>query len=205
MKFKHRFNGKTIIVHCRKTLAEQAEGLLAKLEELDRRGPPLRDGSTIRFGWSPLTLHSEGDALVVHEPDFSRDPRLGQRPRIDETLQVLKEQAFLLHMVAAEGESAAYDSQVVIEKECLADLSIYLERSAPVDKRDSGWFIGRVSGKETLVEEDLTSLPVFELMRQRPGVMKALALPAGWMVVFLGDDIQAVFDERGEDRLALSR
>ena len=146
-------------------------------------------------------MQADGDDLVVVEPDFWGNPFQDRRPQLNHTLHVLKEQTALLQHLGIAGETTPYDSQVLIAKGCLGERDVYLEKKTPQNNQDSGWFIGSVDGEEALTEDDLDVIYVFELLRERPGLMKALALPVGSLVVFQGDALQAVFNARGDNLL----
>lgn len=189
-----------ILVHCAPDLDRQAESLLDKLQELNQRGPALKEGTTIEFGFSLLRLQRDAENLVVCEPDFEGDPLVDWIPQVDTTLQVLTEQVTLLRRVGLDGVTAHYHENIVIAKGCLKSEHVYLERNAPSGAHDSGWYMGNVEQPDReLTAEDLEVLPVYELMRQRPPLVKVLALPVGCLVVVRGEQIEAVLDEAGHN------
>ena len=57
-----------IVVSVADDQERQGKAILAKLAELDARGPELKEGSTIDFGWSRLTLEDGYDELRLHGP-----------------------------------------------------------------------------------------------------------------------------------------
>lgn len=201
---RRKIGGYEVAVECGDDLRPQAEGLLTKLSELNERGPALRDGTVIDFGWTPITLRAEGQTLVVCEPDFDGDPARDFAPTVDKTLRVLKWQIGLLNAIGAEGVPARFADKVVIAKGCLSLFRVYLERIEVTREADSGWYVGdpdRPDARESVSE--LEGVYVFQLLKARPALMKVLALPPGYLVVMEGDEPESIFDSEGVDRWAV--
>ena len=197
MRLRRPLGGKTLAVACDPALREQAEGLLDALAGLDARGPALRDGSTIQFGWSRLTLRADGPDLLVHEPDFAADPRRALSPRVDHTLRVLVAQTALLRTVGLEGDTVPYDGRVLIARGVLEEPAIYMERKPPVDSRDSGWYVGPTADRGELGVDDLELVYVHDLLRLRPALLALLPLPVGTLAVLDTERVTAIFDANG--------
>ena len=198
MRYQRRIGQINVVAVCAEDLEEQAIGLLTKLDELNEIGPAIQDGTTIMFGWSLLTLRGSVDELVICEPDFDGDPFHDYLPQVEYTLRILIQQVALLKLIGAEGVEALYQDKVVIAKGCLGTERIYLERAATAANGDSGWFIGEVEGREAKYEvEELEAIYVYQIFQIRRALMKVLALPPGYMVLFSGDKIEAIFDADG--------
>ncbi len=196
MRFRRVIGEFEVVAACASDLEPQATGLLDKIAELHDRGPAIRDGTTIRFGWSLLTLAGAGHELEVCEPDFLADPLRERLPQVEFTLRVVSQQAALLTSLRVEGLDAGYRDRVVTAKGSLDASRIYLERSEPERPEDSGWYIGPVEEPERAAE-DLEALYVYEIFQKRQPLMAALALPHGCLVVFQDSLIEAVFDSSG--------
>lgn len=183
------------------SLTAEAQGLLKKLAELHAKGPALRDGTTIDFGWSRLTLLQRGDELVVHEPDFDGNPFAGGVPDVSRTLGVLRAQLALTAAVGVEPYATRFDQKVALVRGGLELPRIYLERRATSNAEDSGWFIGDAAGAppRRATAETIDVLWVFQLLRRRRAVMQVLALPAPFLVVFDGENIEAIVDGAGKN------
>lgn len=200
MRYQQRIGQFNVVANCSDDFAGQAESLLDKLSELDKRGPALGDGMTIEFGWSLLTLYGNEEELVVHEPDFEGNPVVNSVPQVEVTLRVLTEQVTLLNLVGSEGVTAWYQDNVVMDRGCLEMNRIYLERKSPTNAHDSGWYIGRVDKPETEITADNLELTqVWQLFQRRRSLMKVLALPVGFLVVIRGEEIETVCDENGSN------
>lgn len=189
-----------LVTSCRADLKDQVNELFMKLNEIDKKEPPLRNGTTIDFGWSKLMLKGDERELVIHEPDFYHNPLSDFLPRVDNTLDVLTQQVSLLNQLRIRGTTAYYSHQLILSKGCLGKEKIYLERSEGTQKDDTGWFIGDVDNKtDSDSPENFEILRVFELLQKRPALMQVLALPPGFLVVFLKDRIVQVFDDAGKN------
>jgi hypothetical protein len=198
MKQTRRIGNNIVAVDSAADLQPQAAALLDKLATLHAKGPPLRDGSTIDFGWSRLTLRAEGPELIVHEPDFLGDPLHRTVPQVNETLGVSLAQASLLRRLRVDGLDARWDSFIAMQRGILNQPRVYLKRS-PSDQRDfSGWYLGAVEGDAKVEVNDLERIRVFQLYKNRPELLEVLALPAGWIVVFNSRVIEAILDPAGQ-------
>src|SRR5215831_5898818 len=142
MRIKKTIGNVDIVANCTEAQERQAASLLDKLSELNEKGPALKDGSIVRFGWSDLKLVSKDNELVITEPDFKKNPFRDFLPQVNETLAVLNVQTQLLNKAQVAGIDSLYNSKVIIDKGCLTEEEVYLERSEPADDQDSGWFIG---------------------------------------------------------------
>jgi hypothetical protein len=189
-----------LVASCRTDLKDPVNDLFMKLNEIDKKEPPLRNGTTIDFGWSRLMLKGDERELVIHEPDFNHNPLSDFLPQVDTTLDVLTRQVSVLNLLRIRGTLAYYSHHVILSKGCLGKEKIYLERSEGTQKDDTGWFIGDVDNKtENDSPENFEILRVFELLQKRPALMQVLALPPGFLVIFLKDRIVQVFDEAGKN------
>jgi hypothetical protein len=199
MRIVRESRGRSLIAECPPNLKAQGETLLNLAAEADAAGPGLRHGSIIEFGWAPVTLSADGDDLVLCEPDFGGDvTRLV--PSVGGILQVLADQAALLNSLGVEGIAAKYDAGVVVRKGALDLPHIYLHRRAPVRSDDSGWYIGPADDNAAPDEAELDAMPVYRLLQLRPSLLKAMALPSEYLVVFAGSKIEAILDETGRSR-----
>ena len=198
MKSTRRIDSVEVVASHDSELKEQAEGLLAKLAELHRRGPALRDGTTIDFGWSRLTLRTQDDKLVVHEPSFADDPFQRTVPDVSRTLHVLREQLALVTAVGVEPHVTRFDQKLTVLRGGLEQPRIYAERRATSNPEDSGWFIGDAGvAPPPSTGDNIDVLFVFQLVSRRRDVMQALGLPPGFLVVFDRETLEAVVDAGG--------
>jgi hypothetical protein len=199
MRYQRKIGKFNVVAVCANDLAAPAEALLDKIADIDRQ-EPIKDGTTIEFGWSFLTLRDLGDNMMIFEPYFDGNPFEDELPQVECTLRVLTQQIRLLNRLGVAGVTSHFQDKVVLEKGSLAAGRIYLERQKVRSPNDSGWYVGGVEKAENKITvDDLESVFVYQLLNSRPSVMAALALPFGFQVIFFGDDIEAVFDETGKD------
>jgi hypothetical protein len=194
MKVTREFRGRLLVAYCDSDLAEQASSLLRMIEEADEHVGGLRDGTVIEFGWAPLRLRAENEGLVVCEPDYAGDVNQFV-PSASRTWRVVAEQTALLNTLGVEGVPAKYDQGVVLKRGVLALRRIYLHRREPVSDRDSGWYIGPADNiGEPPDPSQLDAIHVYRLLNLRPALPRVMALPPEYIVVFDGDEIEAVVD-----------
>jgi hypothetical protein len=188
-----------VSVDCLDGYADLVPPVLNLLTALYEHGEPMTEGLALRWGWSELVLVREADGrLQVHEPDFGDDPLESYRPDVTATLQVQAATRDVLARCGVEPHPVRFDELMVVAGDALAAPVLMAQRNKPSAPGDSGWYVGARPGFE---EGRLAPRMVFELLGSRPGLLPALALPAGWQVVLDGDDILRVVDDRDRDVL----
>ena len=171
--------------------AEHERRAASVLETFERLGP--RPGLQVRFGWSLLRLAEEGEALRVTEPDFAAWPEERWVPTIDVTLEVLAAQTALLREVGVDGEDAFFDQKVIAAPGALEESDIFLRRGDRLSEEDSGWLLGTLEDPEALTRgQGLEGVTIASLAGRRRALLQALALPAGFLVIFSGDSVVQV-------------
>jgi hypothetical protein len=188
----------TLVLRCTEAWDLQARAVLQMLAGLRGRDKGLADGVTVQLGWSMLTLQRLGRDLIVHEPDFARDPFHDLRDDVTVTLAVLARQAAVLNRVAVKGVPVRWDDKMVIARGCLGERRVYMQRADP-RPGDSGWYVGPVDlpgpGKDPGGYE---AVYVFEVLNLRDPLLQMIALPQRYLVVFDGDKVEAIVD--GDDK-----
>jgi len=90
-----------------------------------------------------------------------------------------------------------WSDAVVLAAGCLANEQVYLERGE-TSAGQTGWFIGPITPR--LGEPPVyQTMPLAALVRLRPALMLAIALPPGHLAVFSNDQLVAVVNAAGED------
>jgi hypothetical protein len=183
----------TLETECASDLQHAAETLLSDFAVIHGNGPAFMDGTTVLFGWVLLKIHRKGQVMTVCEPDFRNHSITNHIPAVDVTLTVLRDQHRLVNHLKCPPMVTYYTDSLVIERGCLGEPSIYLERQHPVKENDSGWFIGYKDRK--LVKDcGYDSIPAYSLLDIRPELMQVLSLPVKYMAVFHGRFLQSVLD-----------
>lgn len=188
-----------LVAHCNDAFAAQAGSMLEAIASFQGQGKRLTDGVHVQFGWSLLILRRCGDDLVVCEPDFDGDPFHEVREDVTCTLRVLMGQVAVVRRLGLRPVEIRFDDKVVLAKGCLAEQWVYLQRSEP-RPGDSGWYVGPVDRSAPEQRpENYEAIHVFELLRRREGLLRVLALPAGYLVVFDGDEVEGVADPNNHE------
>lgn len=208
--FQRVIQGKTVLVQCDKRLEPQAEWLLKSIEDVSEESEsPIGDRWTLELGFSVLVLIAREDGvLVVCEPDYDEDPMESAVEDVSRSLWVVVMQ----NEVCEVTETSAYmsiprfDETIVIRKGALEEERIFVQRDEPdnsngSDLHDSGWYIGGADDDEEGSEnpEDYEACYVYELLESRPMVLSVLALPANYVAVFDGEDIEAIYNDEDEN------
>jgi hypothetical protein len=159
------------------------------LRDIGDRDGALKAGARIQVGWSILTLRSDNNDLTVMAPDVALDPCHDLTEDLTTTLTVQAWQNDVLKLVGVDGQAAVFCDKIVLARGTLSLSRLYLERSANPPKGDSGWYIGPADGAAAT---DFEAIFVYQLWASRRALLRVLALPPGYLVVFGGDTIEAV-------------
>lgn len=186
-----------VVVRCAPEFERQATWLLGVIERLDRDEAVVREGARVQLGWMMLYFRRWNEGLVVHVPDVSRNPFLDTTDDLSLAIRVLGEQNEIIRRLEVEGRTTSFQDKVVAARGALEQPNIYLERTANTPAGDSGWYVGALG--EGGPPSDLEALYCYELLSRRPALMKVLALPPGYLVVFKGDQVDAVLDPSNVD------
>lgn len=211
--FKRVIKGKTVLVQCDNRLETQAEWLLKTIEDIsEETNDPIRDAWTLEIGFSVLALVERDRMFVVCEPDYDDDP-------FENVVEDVSRSLWVVVMQNEVGEATGtseqfkiprFDETVVLRKGVLEEERIVMQRDEAEEDDsgvegaevvDSGWYIGGADDDEegSEDEEDYEACYVYELLESRPMTLAVLALPTGYVAVFDGDDIEAIYDEEDEN------
>jgi hypothetical protein len=193
---------KAIEVCCDEKLREQGQWLADTVAGFEQRGGRLGDGVAVEVGWTTFVLRIQPDgALRVNEPEYGADPFKTVRPDVTVSLTILAAQIDMLRSLGLTPVPCRFDQKLIVRKGVLEAARIFANRREPKGE-DSGWYIGPAhDGRpgEPPKPEDLEALRLFELVRRRPEILYALALPVGYTVVWNGNNIEALADPQGRN------
>jgi len=200
MLYRSFIGGQEVVLECSARFHSAAYALLDALRSLNDKGPSLHDGSKIKYGWSILTLRAESGFLRVYEPAFDGNPLKDVSPNLDITLEIFEQQAFVLRSSGLSGVDVVFSDEVFVRNRALEASNIFLKRQQPKRSGDSGWYIGNMDDVDGDTSGDsLEIVKVFELLRRRPAVLQALALPPDYLVVMRDDKISEILDQDGRN------
>jgi hypothetical protein len=185
--------GKRLTIRCEQRVSLQAKWVLAFLRKFEQEGHLLSHGTRIEMGWVILTIAETDGTLVLLGPDFERNPFFDTTDDLTVFLEVQGMQNDILRRLDIEGARASFQDKIVIAKGALDQDRVYLERTPDASKGDSGWYIGPVAVSEE--QPQLDAVYVFELLKSRRSLLQVLPLPPGYLVVFNGDQIEAILNK----------
>lgn len=197
IKVTKNINEKFFEVNVESYLKEQAETLLDIISKIESSN--FRDKFKIQIGWSIFTLQKVAEGFIILSPDYSKNPSTDSTEDLTIALWIQLEQGTLLSKLKLIGELISFQDKVVCSKGALKLDNIYLERSREYEKGDSGWYIGPVDEANT--NEELEAYYAYQIVKIRPSIIQALALPNGYMAIFNKDKLEAVLDENDIDVL----
>jgi len=182
-----------LTLFCRTALQAQGNWLLGVLAPIVEQRIGTSTELRLQFWWTVFTIQRRGGELLIQEPDYLSDPANRRTSDLTFTLTLTARQRDLLAEVGAQPNPAMFNHQVVVTKGWLAKPRLYLERSAPQAKDDSGWFIG--PGEDGEEEEpEYQSKRVFEVVKERPELIPILALPEGYSALVGEERIHWIVD-----------
>lgn len=188
-----------VYAECADAHSRMAANVLDVFERLHAAAPPLADGTRVRFGWSLLRLEGDGGGgLRVTEPDFVRWPERRWSTNIDTTLSVQAGQVGLLRRLDVDGVDAYFDQAIILARGALARPDIFMRRTPSASPEDSGWMLATLDDPEALArDENVEGVLIAGLVSRRPTLLRALALPPGFVALFSGEELVKVFDASG--------
>lgn len=191
-----RIRERVFIAKCEDYLSAQADWLLDlfdKIEKKNKENEALKDNSRIQVGWTIFTISEQKDGVHILAPDYNGNPFKDMTDDLTISLWVQLEQNYFLKRVQLEGEK----DKVIVAKGTIELDNLYLERAKNYEKGDSGWYIGPVD--ESINTDELEAYYLYQLLKIRPALIQVLALPKGYIVVFIKDSIEAVLDQKDID------
>ena len=99
-----------------------------------------------------------------------------------------------------EGVSTRFDEEIVIAENALSSSLICLQRFSDLGKGASGWCVESIEKRQddkyhTIETKKYSSCYAYELLQKREALIKALAFPFGYIIVFDGDSIVEILNE----------
>ena len=115
-------------------------------------------------------------------------------------LWIQSEQTRLAKELKIEASDIRFDEKIVLAKGVFESDHYFLQRQNTDRKGDSGWFVG-YQNQDT---DDFVGIYAFEILKKNPKLIKTLILPADYLVVVNGGDIQAILNEQDEEIFSAS-
>lgn len=198
---KSIINGINFYVSADKSLISAVQVLFRAIEVIPIE--TVRDGYKLEIGFSVFIFIAVNDGYKITAPDYLNGPFFNTTDDLTIDLWILLEQTELLKMYGIEGVSTRFDDEIVIAKNALENSIISLQRYSDLGKGESGWCVEAIEEKpdetfKTIATKDYESFYVYQLLQKRPSLIKVLALPYEYLVVFDGDEINEILNEKNE-------
>ncbi len=181
------------------SLYPQAQSLFQVISAI----PPekLRNGFKIEIGFSVFILVENTDGYSIVVPDYTKNPFSETTNDLTIALWIQLEQTDLLRLYNISGESVRFDDKIAVAKNVLQENLISLQRFS--DLGESGWCVNGIEQNENgkasnMIANEYESYYTYQLLNVRPELIKILALPYDYIVVFEGDTIVEILNEQNE-------
>jgi hypothetical protein len=182
-----------VIAYCDPSLRREVGVLFDMVEAMADQGAEVVAGMRVHAGWTTLSLVEKDGELVFQEPDYdATEPETAWRLDVSASLRMLVDQTEILTRIGLPGEQINFDQHVLVVHGTLEMEQVYLVRVASPGGRMTGWRVAPTEDQEGEMEID--SIPLYELYRKRPALVRAMLLPVGYMAFFTGDDIDVIVD-----------
>ncbi|MFF2484314.1 hypothetical protein [Paenibacillus sp. NPDC058071] len=186
-------NGRKFVANCVEYLSPQAEWLLELFKQIEADRGQIIPGMKIQIGWTIYTVIDRNGVLEIAAPDYKTNPFSDVSEDLSVSLSVQLAQNHIVNKLNIDGEAALFQDKIIVAKGAFNLEKVYLERSKNYTNGDSGWYLGPIEKSNEHAE--LEAYYIYELLTLRPSLLKALAIPRGYIVVFEKDEIEAVLDE----------
>jgi len=174
-------------------LRDQAEILLRLIASKE---PEANDsGARVRLDWGIVKLVRRGSEVLVEEPDYRRDPLRFIRG-LTFTCAVLRAQQRVHDRLKVAAEPVGYDELVLVYLEGLSAARVAATRQASERPGDTGWRVFAANRIDWGAQ--FGARRVYDVPRERPGLMAVLSLPVGWSVRLEGDTLTEAATPKGE-------
>jgi hypothetical protein len=200
-EFERAVGETALVVRCDSSLATQAEWLLRTIAKV-LEATQFKEGMTIQVGWTRFSLRTQGGRVIVCEPSFHGNPFAASSTDVTVSLAVLSAHDEMIQLLGVEPEPVSFHHSVLIQRGCLSERRVFMQRKSAVEGDASGWCIG-VVGRESSFADDPDSVEwirATELLRVRRPLVIPLFLPAGYVVTWDGDAITSLETPASENR-----
>lgn len=161
----------------------------------------IQDGLLLQIGFSIYKLVLLNmDQFRIMSVNYETNPFKEFTDDLSLALWIQSEQSTLAKELKLEASDIRFDEKIVLAKGVFESEHYYLQRQDTDRKGDSGWFIG-YQNQDT---DDFVAMYAFEILKKNPKLIKVLILPANYLVVVNGGDIQTILNEQDEEIFSAS-
>ena len=165
---------------------EQIKLFIQNLEGLVAGGRVFQPQETFKLGWMTTEVRAyEGSRLTLYEPDMKSWP-IRFVPGISESLHQEMMQVFFIDSLAIprqEMEIPDIRQSAMVCSRYQEARDLFLARSEPFEKTDSGWFVGCLDDDHDHEEvENLTVVTLYQAFLSRPEIEVWASFPRGTLI-----------------------
>lgn len=154
------------------------------------------------FGWAYFFLDKREDEngeefWVIQTTDFKKNPMTDKSDNVTASLMVQNMQIETIQTAKVQPEATTFKDTVVVLKEAINAKDVYLNRTQPEKKGDSGWYFGLLNdpNEDNHSSEDYTVIASYEFLKLRPAALRVLQMPIGTVAVIHENEITALVDK----------
>lgn len=199
--FTHTVHGISFSLQADPALAAPARMLLRSLQSVP--ADEMRDGYMFEAGFSVFTCTAAEGGYQLLSPDYKDSPLVNTTTDLSAALWVLLEQALLLKKCGISGAPTRFDDEIVVAEGALESPLISMQRYS--DLGGSGWCVEALAMEDGVwqtVSAPYSTVYAYELFALRPALLRVLALPREYLVVFEENSIADILNEKNESLLA---
>lgn len=161
----------------------------------------IRDGLLLQIGFSIYKIDRlNTDQFRIISVNYETNPFTEFTDDLTLALWIQSEQSRLAKELKIEAYEIRFDEKIVLAKGVFESDHYFLQRQDTDKKGDSGWFVG-YQNQDT---DDFLGMYAFEILKKNPNLIKALILPADYLVVVNRGVIQAILNEQDEEVFSAS-
>ena len=161
----------------------------------------IRDGLLLQIGFGIYKIvRLNTDQFRIISVNYETNPFTEFTDDLTLALWIQSEQSRLAKDLKIEASEIRFDDKIVLAKGVFESDNYFLQRQDTDKKGDSGWFVG-YQNQDT---DDFIGMYAFEILKKNPNLIKALILPADYLVVVNGGVIQAILNEQDEEVFSAS-
>jgi hypothetical protein len=200
-EFERKGGETALVLRCDSTLATQAEWLLRTVAKV-LEATQFKEGMTIQVGWTRFSLRTQGGRVLVCEPSFHGNPFAASSTDVTVSLAVLSAHDEMIQLLGVDPEPVSFHHSVLIQRGCLSERRVFMDRKSAAEGDASGWCVGLVGKERAFGSEpaELEWIRSTELLRVRRPLIIPLFLPPGHVVSWDGDEIVSLVGRDDQDR-----
>ena len=202
-EFERAVGETALVVRCDSSLATQAEWLLRTVAKV-LEATQFKEGMTIQVGWTRFSLRTQAGRVLVCEPSFHGNPFAASNLDVTVSLAVLSAHDEMIQLLGVEPEPVSFHHSVLIQRGCLSERRVFMDRKSAAEGDASGWCVGVVGQEGAFADqpdpEQVEWIRSTELLRVRRPLVIPLFLPPGFVVTWDGDAITSLQTPTREQR-----